>query len=200
MPYMQALDRAEDADDMEPVLKQTQADLAAANSQIEAVTAEMTKLKADMEAQIAELQAQLAAEKQAVASQKERADKAESAHKMCIEEVAQLREQGKKQDEALTATKNDLKATASERDSLKTAKADLEKQVSDLAAAKKAAEDALKTAQSDLEKMKQEAAEAKKAAVESEAAAKDPVDPNAGSEKPPEAGTDPVPVEPAPEN
>ncbi len=200
MPYMKALDRAEDADDMEPVLKQTQADLVAATSQIEAVSAEMAKLKADMEAQVAELQSQLAAEKQAVANQKERADKAETAHKMCIEEVAQLREQSKKQDEVLTATKNDLKATASERDSLKTAKADLEKQVSDLAAANKAAEDALKAAQADLEKMKQEAAEAKKAAIESEAAAKKEDDPNAGGEKPPEAESDPAPVEPAPEN
>ena len=197
MPYMKALDRAEDADDMEPVLKQTRSDLAAANTsiesaktEIEAVKAESAKLKADMEAQLAELKTQLVAEKQAVASQKERADKAEAAHKVCIEEVAQLREQGKKQDEALASTKGELKTASEERDSLKTVKTDLEKQVADLEAAKKAVED-------ELAKMKQDAAEAKKAAVEGEPEPKEGEDPAPGDEKPPEPGTEPAPEAPA---
>ena len=132
-----------------------------------------------------------------MATQKELADKAETAHKMCIEEVAQLREQGKKQEETLAGTKSELKSVSEERDSLKTAKADLEKQVTDLTASKNAAEEALKAAQAELEKMKQEAAEAKKAAVESESAAKAGADPNAGGdaggEKPTEPGTEPAP-------
>ena len=169
MPYKDALSRAEDADDMEPVLKQAQADLVAANAAIEAAKAEIEAVKA------------------------------EAAHKMCIEEVAQLREAGKKQDEALASTKGELKTTTEERDALKTAKADLEKQVTDLTAAKNAAEEALKAAQAEMEKMKQEAAESKKAAVEGEPA-KEGEDPNAGGEKPPEAGTEPAPAtEPAPE-
>ena len=196
MPYMKALDRAEDADDMEPVLKQTQADLAAANTKIESVTAEAAQAEAAMEAQIAELTKQLEAEKQVVASQKERGDKAEAAHKLCIEEVAQLREAGKKQEEALTATKAELKTVVEERDTLNTAKADLEKQVADVTAAKTAAEDALKAAQAELEKMKQEAAESKKAAVEGEPAAEEGADPAAGGEKPPEPGVEPTPEAP----
>lgn len=213
MPYMKALDRAEDADDMEPVLKQAQADLATANSEIAAAKAELQtvqadaeKLKTDMEAQLAELKKQLEAEKQAVVAQKERADKAEAAHKLCIAEVAELREQGKKQDEALASVKGELKSATEERDSLKTAKVDLEKQVSDLTAAKDAAEEAMKAAQAELEKMKQEAAEAKKAAVEGDAAPQEGDAPDAegdaGDEKPPEPGTEPAPepgTEPAPE-
>ena len=206
MPYKDALSRAEDADDMEPVLKQAQADLVAANAaieaakaEIEAAKAEAANVKAALEAQVAELNKQLEGEKKTVATEKSRAEKAEAAHKMCIEEVAQLRDAGKKQDEALASTKGELKTTTEERDALKTAKTDLEKQVTDLTAAKNAAEEALKAAQAEMEKMKQEAAESKKAAVEGEPA-KEGEDPNAGGEKPPEAGTEPAPAtEPTPE-
>lgn len=199
MPYKDALSRAEDADDMEPVLKQAQADLTAAKAEIEAVKTEAANVKAAMEAQVAELNKQLEGEKQKLAAETTRAEKAETAHKLCIEEVAQLREAGKKQDEALASAKGELKTTTEERDALKTARADLEKQVTDLTAAKNAAEEALKAAQAELEKMKQEAAESKKATVEGEPA-KEGEDPNAGGEKPPEAGTEPAPsTEPGPE-
>ncbi len=79
MPYAKALSRAEDADDMEPVLKKTQADLAAANDQVAQTKAESDKLKAELETQIAELQKQLEASRAATVAQTERADKAEAA-------------------------------------------------------------------------------------------------------------------------
>lgn len=204
LPYMKALDRAEDADDMEPVLKQTQADLVAsqaatesAKAEIEAAKAEAAAMKAEMEAQIAELKKQLEAEQKTAASQKDRADKAEAAHKLCIEEVAQLKENSKKLDESLASTKVELKTASEERDSLKTLKAEMEKQMADLTAAKNAAEEALKAAQAELEKMKLEAAESKKAAVEGEPEPKEGDTPDAGGEKPPEPGTEPTPDAPA---
>ncbi len=190
MPYSKALDRAEDADDMEPVLKKTQADLAASTAQTEAANSELTQIKAEkaaMEAQLAELKKQLDTEKQNTASQTERAIKAEAAHKLCVEQVAQLRDEAKRNDEAAATVKGELKTTSEERDALKTAKSDLEKQVTDLNSAKTAAEEANKSAQQELEKLKQEAAESKKAKIEEEEAARK------AAEKPPE---EPAPTEP----
>ena len=197
MPYMKALSRAEDADDMEPVLKQTQEELTTAKAEIEAVKAESAKLNADMEAQLAELKAQLETEKQSVVSMKERGDKAEAAHKLCVDQVAQLRDEAKKNEEALTSTKGELKSVSEERDALKTAGAELEKQVTELTAAKEAAEGARKKAEEELEKAKQAAAESKKAQVEEEPAPKDGDAPKADGEKPPEAGGEPAPEAPA---
>lgn len=200
MPYMKALSRAEDADDMEPVLKKTQEELAATRADVEAVKAEAAQTKAAIEAQLAEVRAQLEVEKQSVASQKERGDKAEAAHKLCIEQISQLRDEAGKNEEALTAAKGELKTVTEERDSLKTGKADLEKQVSELTAAKEAAEDARKKAEEELEKAKQEAAESKKAVVEEEPAEKKGEDPKAGDEKPPEANGEPAPAVSPPAN
>jgi chromosome segregation ATPase len=168
LPYAKALSRAEDADDMEPVLKQAQADLVTANEQIEAIRSEAAKAKAELESQLAVLRNQMEAEQQNVVSQKERADKAEAAHKACIEQVAQLREEAKKKDEALASAKSELNTVTEDRNRLKTANTDLEKQVSDLNAARTAAEEALKKAQEELAKAKQEATESKKAKVEDE--------------------------------
>lgn len=172
LPYAKALSRAEDADDMEPVLKKAQADLTAANEQIAAIRSESEKIKAELEAQVAELRQQLDAEKQSVAALKDRVNKAEEAHKLCIEQVAQLKDDGKKKEEVLATAKADLTKVSEERDSLKAATADLEKQVSALTDAKNGLEEKLKAAQAELEKVKQEAAESKKAQVEEEKAEK----------------------------
>ena len=193
MPYMKALSRSEDADDMEPVLKKTQEELATAAADVEAIKAELAQMKAAMEAQLAEVSAQRDAEKQNVASQQERGDKAEAAHKLCIEQISQLRDEAKKNEEALASAQGELKTVTEERDSLKTGHADLEKQVSELTAAREAAEGARKKAEEELEKAKQEAAESKKAAVEGEPAEKEGDDPKAGDEKPPEPNGEPAP-------
>ena len=141
MPYAKALSRAEDADDMEPVLKKIQADLTAANDVVAQTRAESEKLKVEMEAQIAELQKQLEAQKAMTVAQADRAEKAEAAHKRCIEDVASLRDEGKKKDEALAASKGETKTVSADRDAMKAAndqltsdKSGLEKQVTDLTA------------------------------------------------------------------
>jgi len=193
MPYMKALSRAEDADDMEPVLKQTQEELLAARADIESIKAQAAQVQANLEAQLADLKSQLDSEKQNVASQKERGDNAEAAHKQSVEQLSQLRDAAKKGEESLAAARAELKTVSEERDDLKASGVALEKQVAELTAAKEAAEGARKKAEEDLEKVKQEAAESKKAEVQEESAPKDTNDDNAGGEKPPEA-------EPATEN
>jgi colicin import membrane protein len=177
MPYMDALSRAEDADDMEIVLKGVRAELTSAKTDIETLQADAAKLKTELESQIAELKMQLESEKSAVAAQKERGDKAEAAHKQSVEQIATLRDSGKKSEETLKATQGELKNASEERDALKTARVELEKKLGDMTAdmdaAKKAADEAAKVSQQEIEKLKQEAAEAKKAAVEAEAKAKE---------------------------
>ena len=187
VPYMTALSRAEDADDLEIVLKNTREELLAAKTASEAAKAEADASRTAMEAQIAELQKQLDVERQLTTSQRERADNAEVAHKLCIENVAQLRDEAKRNEENLASAKKELKSATEERDSLKTASADLEKQVSDLNAAKTAADESLKSAEQELERMKQEAAESKKAEVQDEPAPKDGEKPKARST--PQAGS-----------
>ena len=123
-------------------------------------------------AEIAALTQQLEAERQNVVAQTERGDKAEAAHKQCVEQIAGLRDSGKKTEESLKVVQGELKNTTEERDSLKTARAELEQKLTDMTAAKTAAEEAAKVSQQELEKMKQEAAEAKKAALEAEEKAK----------------------------
>ena len=190
MPYSKALSRAEDADDMEIQLKGVQAELATAKTSIETVQADAAKLKADMESQIAALTQQLESERQIVVAQTERGDKAEAAHKQCIEQIAGLRDTAKKSEDSFKAVQGDLKKTGEERDSLKTAKAELEQKLTDMTSAKTAAEEAAKVGQQELEKLKQEAAEAKKAAVESEEKEKDAANPDA--DKPaPDGGASP---------
>jgi len=177
MPYMDALSRAEDADDMEIVLKGVQAELTLAKSNIETIQADAAKLRTELEGQIAELKMQLENEKTAVAAQKERGDKAEAAHKQCVDQIASLRDGAKKSEESLKATQGELKKTSEERESLKAARVELEKKLAAMTATmdavKKAAEDSAKVSQQEIEKLKQEAAEAKKAAVEAEAKAKE---------------------------
>ena len=182
MPYTEALSRAEDADDMEIQLKGVQAELATATTNIETVQADAAKLKTELESQIAALTQQLESERQTVATQKERADKAEAAHKQCIEQIASLRESGTKSEESLKAVQVDLRKSVEERDSLKTGRAELEQKLTDMTAAKISAEEAAKVGQQELEKLKQEAAEAKKAAVETENEEKGEAKPDA--EKP----------------
>ncbi|MFN9718337.1 MAG: hypothetical protein ACK58L_06575 [Planctomycetota bacterium] len=176
MPYAKALSRAEDADDMEPVLKKAQADLTAANEQLAQVRAESEKMKAELEARLADLEKQLEASKGATVAQMERADKAEAAHKKCIEEVASLRDEGKKKDELIAMVRGEFKTVSADRDSMKSAndklssdKSGLEKQVTDLTTSKNAADEALKKAQEEIEKLKQEAADLKKARIEEDA-------------------------------
>ena len=179
MPYTKALSRAEDADDMEIQLKGVQAELVTAKTTIETVQADAATHKTELESQIAALTQQLEAERQNVVAQTERGDKAEAAHKQCVEQIASLRDSGKKMEDSLKAAQGDLKNTAEERDSLKTARAELEQKLTDMTAAKTSAEEAAKVSQQELEKMKQEAAEAKKAALEAEEKAKkDAPEPN----------------------
>ena len=187
MPYMDALSRAEDADDMEIQLKGVQVQLETANASIATVQSDAAKLKAELESQIAALKQQLESELQAVASQKERGNKAEAAHKQCIEQIAGLRDSSKKSEESLKAAQGELNKTKEERDSLKTARAELEQKLSDVTAAKIAAEEATKVSQQELEKLKHDAAEAKKSAVESDAKSDDA--PKPGEEKPATDGT-----------
>jgi hypothetical protein len=125
MNYRDALSRAEDADDMEIQLRGIQAELVSAKAGIETMQSDTAKLKADLESQIASLQQQLEAERQTVVAQKERGDKAEAAHKQCIEQIASLRDAGRKSDETLKATQSELSRTTEERDNLKAARADL---------------------------------------------------------------------------
>ncbi|MDA1230314.1 MAG: hypothetical protein O2856_06030 [Planctomycetota bacterium] len=187
MPYMDALSRAEDADDMEIQLRGVNEELTAARLSIEAIQADTAKLKSELETQNAELKKQLADEQATVAAQKERGDKAEAAYKQSVEQIASLRESGKKSDELLKTARTELKETAEERDTLKTARVELEKKLADITAAKAAAEEAVKVSQKEIERAKQEATEAKKAAVEAEAKAKDapkPDEPKPATEEP----------------
>ena len=166
MSYKDALSRAEDADDMEFQLKGVQEQLVAAQASIETVQSDAATLKSSLESRIAALQQQLEAERQAVATQKERGDQAEAAHKQCIEQVAGLREAGKKNDEALKAVQGELRTTTEERDSLKAARAELEQKLSYMTAAKTSAEESAKVRQQELEKLKHDAAESKKPEIE----------------------------------
>lgn len=194
MPYDKALSRAEDADDMEIQLGNVQAELAKAKASIETVQTDAAKLKSDMESQIAALTKQLESERQAVVAQKERGDRAEAAHKQCIEQIADLRDKSTKAEDSLKAVQADLRKTFEERDSLKTARAELEQELTDMAAAKAAAEEAAKASQQALDKFKQDAAEAKKPAIEADE--KDAPDPDA--DKPATDG-DAAPVEETPD-
>ena len=198
IPYSDALSRAEDADDMEIQLKGVQGELAAAQAQIETIQADTAKLKTELESQIAALKQQLESEQQVVVAQKERGDKAEAAHKLCIEQIADLRDSGKKTEESLKAVQGDLNKTSEERDSLKTARTELEQKLTDMTAAKIAAEEAAKLSQQELEKLKQDAAETKKAALEAEEKAKDA--PNPDEDKPATEGGDAAPGEVVPNN
>ena len=206
MPYMDALSRAEDADDMEIVFKGVQEELTSAKANIETIQADAAKLKTELESQIAELKLQLENENTAVAAQKERGDKAEGAHKQSVDQIATLRDSGKKNEESLKATQGELKKTSEERDTLKTARAELEQKLTDMTAnmdaAKKAAEDAAKVSQQEIEKLKQEAAEAKKAAIEAEAKAKEspkPDEPKPEADAPADDNGE-KPAEDAPKN
>lgn len=187
LSYSKALSRAEDADDMEPILKKTQEDLIAANEAIEQLKEESAAQKTALEAQIAELTKLLEAERLAKTAQQERADKAESTLKTSVAEVSQLKEQNQKLNESLTVSQAELKAATGERDSLKTSNADLEKKVADLTTSLKAAEDALKTAQEDLQKVQQEAAESKKVRIEEEPESKEGSDADSNGSSPDEA-------------
>lgn len=171
--YKDALSRAEDADDMEIKLKEVQEQLAAAQTSIETVQADAAAAKASLESRIAELQQQLEAERQAVAIQSERGDKAEAAHKQCIEQIAGLRDSGKKNEDALKAAQGELRTMTEERDSLKAARAELEQKLSDMTAAKTSAEEAAKILQQELEKLKHDAAESKKSEIETDDTGKD---------------------------
>ena len=182
MNYRDALSRAEDADDMEIQLRGIQAELVSAKAGIETMQSDTAKLKADLESQIASLQQQLEAERQTVVAQKERGDKAEAAHKQCIEQIASLRDAGRKSDETLKATQSELSRTTEERDNLKAARADLELKLSEMTAAKVSAEDAARVSQQELEKLKHDAAESKKSAVETDDKAEESPEP--GAEKP----------------
>ena len=184
VPYMTALSRAEDADDMEIKLKSTREELNSGRVAAESTKSEADAAKAAMEAQIAELQKQLDAEKQNVVSQTERADTAEAAHKLCIETVAQLRDEARQNEENLASAKGELKSATAERDSLKSANAELEKQVADLNAAKTVADEARKAAQEELARIKQDAAKSKKAEVQDEPAPKDGDKPKTDGDKP----------------
>ncbi len=179
LSYSKALGRAEDADDIEIQLLEVQTELATARTDIETVRADAANLKAELENQIAALTQQLESERQTVAAQKERGDRAEAAHKLCIEQIADLRDNNKKTEDSLKVAQDDLKKTFEERDSLKTARGELEQKLTDMTAAKTAAEDAAKVSQQELEKLKQEAAEAKKSTVESEDKEKDAANPDA---------------------
>ena len=181
MNYRDALSRAEDADDMEIQLRGIQEELVSAKAGIETMQSETAKLKADLEGQIASLQQQLETERQTVVAQKERGDKAEAAHKQCIEQIASLRDAGRKSDETLKATQSELSRTTEERDNLKAARADLELKLSEMTAAKVSAEDAARVSQQELEKLKHDAAESKKSAVETDDKADESPEP--GGEK-----------------
>jgi chromosome segregation protein len=182
MSYKDALSRAEDADDVEHRMKEVQEQLVAAKASIETVQADAATLKSSMESQLAALQQQLDTERQAVAAQKERGDKAEAAHKQSIEQIAALRETSKKSEDLLNAAQAKLKETAQERDSLKAAKAELEQKLSDMSAARAAAEDAAKVSQQELEKQKLDAAEGKKSVIETDEKAQNSPEPD--TEKP----------------
>lgn len=191
MPYMDALSRAEDADDMEIQLRGVNEELTAAKSSIEAIQADTAKLKSELETQIAELKKQLTDEQATVAAQKERGDRAEVAHKQSVEQIATLRESSKKSDASMKTVETELKKTVEERDTLKTARVELEKKLADVTTemngAKAAADEAAKVSQKEIERLKQEATEAKKAAVEAEARAKDapkPDEPKSETDQP----------------
>lgn len=180
MPYAEALSRAEDADDMEITLRGVREELTASVLNAEAAKAETAAVRAELEAQIAELRQQLDAGKQDLAAQTERADKAEAAHKLSVETIAQLRDEARRSEEALTGVRNEVKTLTGERDGLKTAASEMEKQISDLTAARDASEEARRKAEEELARMKQEAAETKKAEVQEEKKEDDAAPPEDG--------------------
>ena len=199
LPYAKALSRAEDADDMEIVLRGVREELVAANAALEAAKVEAAAVQTALEAQVAELTKQLESEKQQAVAQADRAESAEAAHKQVVETVAQLRDEAKRQDENLAATKAELKSTTGERDALTASEDGLKKQVEELTAAAAAAEEARKKAEDELNKMKQDAAESKKAEVEEETNDETP-EPGADGDKPADPAVPPAPDAPAGSN
>lgn len=175
--YWDAVNRADDADALEPALKQTQEELAAVKTQAEQAAAalaaakaeaetlrqELAKLTTAMEAQAADLKKQIDSAKTTAATQKDRADKAEAAHKAAVDEVATLREDAKRNAETLEKTKADLKTALAERDGLVVKAEALQKSLT-------AAETSSKEAQEQIEKLKKAAEEAAKNADKPEAA------------------------------
>lgn len=163
VPYWTALGRAEDADDLEIKLKGVETELVAANAATESANAAAATQKAEFEARIAELTKQLDSERQIVASEKSRADKAEAALAVSEKQVAALQESEKKSAEQLAAVRTECEG-------LKTTGAELQKQVTDLIAARDAALAETQVVQAKLTKVTQDAAESKKPEVQEEAA------------------------------
>lgn len=184
LPYWTALSRAEDADDMEIVLRSVRTELAEKQAAHEAAVADAATQKAAMEAQIAELTKQLEAATQTAAAEKARADKVEAVLADASAKVTTLEGAQKAGEETLAAVRGELTAAVQDRDALKAANGDLQKQVSELAEARNAAEALAKSAQEELNRLKQDAAPGTRPEVKEETAEGD------GDAEPKPEGTD----------
>lgn len=189
LPYWTAMSRAEDADDLEIKLKAVEQTLTETQAAQEATVKSAADEKTALESQIAALTQELAAAKQTAVSEKERADKAEASLAETVKLAAELELAKKTGDEALTAVRGELKATQDDRDAMKTANADLQKQVAALNESRSALEAQLKSTQDQLEKMKQDAAPTTKPeVVEEKKAEGDPAaEPKSEGSESPEA-------------
>lgn len=143
IPYMRALSRAEDADDMEIALRGVEEELAAATEAATAQAAEIAALKKQLEEQVA-----------ATAAATDRATRAEA-------KVAEVTA-------SLEKSVAEAGAAATARDEAKAALAKANEQVSQLTAEKEKLAAEISNTTGEIERLKQEAVESKKVAVATE--------------------------------
>jgi DNA repair exonuclease SbcCD ATPase subunit len=161
LPYWTALGRAEDADDLEIKLQETNAELDAVKAEAEAEKAKLLALLDQHKATIAQAQTE-------ISSQRERAEKAETAHKSSIELIADVRDAQKRTDEQLESARSELKAANDKLAESAKQNENLQLQVLDLQKQNDASQTELKAAQDELNRPKQDAAKSEKPEVTKE--------------------------------
>jgi hypothetical protein len=176
MTHWEALHRAVEAEQLETDLVAVRSELETATVDLTATKTELAALKEQSAIQVAALQQALDALKQKMgqqtkvaSNQKARAEKAEVAQKAAADEAVKLKTAGeeaaKLAQQNLAKVEGNLKQTAEERDSLKVANENLQKEVKQMVAARTKAEEEITAAQIEIQKMKQEAIESKKTQV-----------------------------------
>lgn len=169
LPYWTALSRAEDADDMEIRLRRVETELATANAESLALQQAAERQRADLESQLAELKQQLSTEKELVAGQKKLLEESEAARSQAVAQLAAMTTAAKQTESELASARGELQSAAAERDALGISSAELQKTVTELSAARDAANAALATAQDEVTRLRQAAAVTKKPEIQDEA-------------------------------
>jgi chorismate mutase len=154
LPYMTALSRAEDADDLEIELRETEEELASVRA---AAEDEKAKLLAELE----QMRAAVAQANAKADEEGKRAAMAEAAHKQSVEQLADLRDEQERSSRQLEQTREELKQT---QQKLVAAEAE-RKELADEVAALKQAKEAAESTPEEPEAPKQEAVQTDKPAV-----------------------------------